>query len=562
MDGMAPQDISKKGSKTRAKEKRPMRMSEILNFPFPPDMVVWHAARKLIRDEDKVVMRNFGTCASQDPAIVIEFLRAANSLDLAPKEGQFTTTVHEAALRLGTELSIDALSRVSCRREFKNPEVAEFFEKHRCRGKRASIVARCLSEVALPQLCDDCRTAASLISIGDMLAVAVFQEDYVELARTAGRAAVNYRLAQNHRFDPDSMGLRYLENAGIPKVLIMTLDRDAEIEAPARAVSRTVCFAAAEMIDAFDAERWDRVQPGRVLPPKSALRTLCISEKSYRTVYERVSEYLGALKCGPGGAPPSKRGENQDAATKESGAAAAGDPFGDASWLDEGLENTPALSEGSEIKAEQPACVGERPPVLEIACEFAAAEEPLPPELWVPEPITPPGSVSCQESPPPIQIVKPKPESFGGLLQSILDSLAAGPFEGCALLSVDPEGATGMVLAARGSGIQPGQRLALGDALSPLALSVAKVPEISSGEAPSPFDGRNFTVAVLEGVPIFNSAGEARDMALYAECGTAAEIGFEGRRIFRNALKQLNERPASMSSLMTVREIVKCCGQR
>ena len=251
-----------------------MRLSEMMNFPFPPDMTVWNAARKLIVDEDKVVMRAFGACASQDPVIVMEFLRVGNGMEWAPKEGQVTTTVQEAATRIGTDLSIQALSRVACRRDFKNPEVQSLFERYRSRCKRASILARILAQTVVRRYANECQTSASMISVGDMLAVAVFQEEYAEMAKTMSRAAISYRLGQTQRFAPEQMGLRYLEHAGVPLVLITMVDRDAEIEIPARALCRTVCFAAAEMIDAFDADRWDRLEPGKILPPKSYVRSL------------------------------------------------------------------------------------------------------------------------------------------------------------------------------------------------------------------------------------------------------------------------------------------------
>lgn len=129
-----------------------------------------------------------------------------------------------------------------------------------------------------------------------MLAVAHFQDEYVKLAEEHARSGVNYRLNQTMQFDVDKMGLTYLRRMGIPEVLIFAIDRESKSRTPERAVMKPLCLSAAELVDAFDANRWEKLAPGKRLPPKSAIRMLQINDSQYLKIYERTSEYLFSAK--------------------------------------------------------------------------------------------------------------------------------------------------------------------------------------------------------------------------------------------------------------------------
>ena len=55
-----------------------------------------------------------------------------------------------------------------------------------------------------------------MLGVGEMLAVAFLQKEYVELAEEHSRTGVNYRLSQNHDFDVDKMGVAYLKKIRHP----------------------------------------------------------------------------------------------------------------------------------------------------------------------------------------------------------------------------------------------------------------------------------------------------------------------------------------------------------
>jgi hypothetical protein len=288
-----------------------MTLGEMLNMPFPVNSTTWQQACKLVRNDDRLRMDNLSACALQDCVIALELLRSANGMDVAPKEGH-VKTVKAAALRLGTEAMLDALYRLGSRREFKNAAVMEKLEHFRYKGRRASYIARLLAGFVVPKLASEVQTAACMLPVGDMLAVACFQEDYLELAAANSRAKLNYKLVQLHRFDVEAMRLRYLELAGLPADLLFALDRAAESDSPERTLTRPVCLAAEEVVQLFDADRWERLHPDNTLAPKSPLRSLMLNRRDYKRFFDAAAEYLFGLNPKPtvqGGAEQEKQSE-------------------------------------------------------------------------------------------------------------------------------------------------------------------------------------------------------------------------------------------------------------
>lgn len=256
---------------------------------LPVDIKTCMAARQ-IADNDKHMVEVAGR-VSQDPVMVLEFLKTVNRFDFAAREGSITTLL-PALVRLGSEEVIQILLTLRSRPVIKNPVIAKWVEIHRTKGRRLAVVGKTLAELVVHGLRDDCLAAAALMPIGDMIGAIFLEEEYCTLAEKLPRAKLNYQLAQHNNFDVEKMTIRFLNKQGIPELLVNTLNLDTKIENVERARSRTVCFAAAEMIEAFDTDRWDRYEPGRTLHPKSFVRNLWLPQKDYTVAYERVARYL------------------------------------------------------------------------------------------------------------------------------------------------------------------------------------------------------------------------------------------------------------------------------
>ena len=77
---------------------------------FPPDMVVWNEARRLVIDKN-IRVEDLAVIASQDPAIVIELLRTSNAMFFSGGRSPITS-VKTAIVRLGSDVVLDTLEKM------------------------------------------------------------------------------------------------------------------------------------------------------------------------------------------------------------------------------------------------------------------------------------------------------------------------------------------------------------------------------------------------------------------------------------------------------------------
>lgn len=529
------------------------------SIEFPPDAYVWVEARKLVADKN-IRVEDLATCCGQDPAIVMELLKVSNAMFFSGGRSPITST-RTAIVRLGSDVVLECLTRVNDRGAIDVEEVSHWFEVHRSRCKRTAIVARLLAETVAKQLSDDCQAAGLLMNVGDMLAVAHFREEYVRLADEHSRSGVNFRLLQHKRFDVEKMGLTYLRRQGIPENILFAIDREAHSRNAERAVMKPLCLSAGEMVDAFDANRWEKLAPGKTIPPKSAIRTLQLTDAQYLKVYERASEYLFSVrlleeKRRRDGIPST----DEVMAMADEAAAGVGSPPSDKSAelqdeisnllrgaTEEADEAIDAVSEIAPIE-ERPQTetqVKSIPASLEafsitsgsVAQRREPRKETTAPIVQPPKLHSKKGNAIVNSISSMFENASTSEELLSELLRMLVDS---GPFEKSALIVVSRDRKHAIVVAARGPNIGNGQRLSLDDPLSPLAQCFSKVRSFGSRENQcSPWGSRSFALAPID-------ADHDTPVALYADCGDGGAITFEGRRVFRTVVEILNQKLPSI----------------
>lgn len=481
-------------------------LSGALTLHFPPDNLIWAEARKLVADT-KVRVEDLATCCLQDPILIIELLKQANALYFSGGRPPITSTT-TAIVRLGSQVVRELLESLLDRPQFDNEEVQHWVNLHRSRMKRTAIVARILSEALAKQLSDDCQAAGLLVGMGELLAVGFFQEKYVELAEELSRSGINYRLAQESKFDVERMGLLYLRRNGIPEALLFALDREAMNRAPERAIMKPLVNSAAEMVDAFDNNKWERLAPGKTLSSKSHLRLLQMTDSQYLKVYERSSEYLYQVRM----IEEKKKADllrEQSMGTIEAQAIPS---------LEDEIFGL--LSDTNIVTTE---------------AEFP----PTPPPSSKPSMVVPPvmtgnrGNKIVGALFDSLNTVQSSEELLSSLLSMLLQD---GLFEKSALIVVSPDKRTAKVVAARGPVVEKGLSLDITDPLSPLAQCFTKVQSFGSKKSVhSPFGSRSFAVSPIE-------AAHESPVALYADCGNNGSVSFEARRVFRAVVDLLNQK--------------------
>ena len=525
---------------------------------LPPDQGILLEARRLVADRTTRI-EDLAFCASQDPVIVIDLLRVANAMFFSGGRSPITSA-KTAAIRLGADVVLDTFNKMSARPAIEDPDVSYWFEIHRLRCKRASIVATILSEALARQLSEECQIAALFLFIGEMVAAMHLKDRYAKLANESSRSALLFRLAQDYRFDVEAMGVSYLRRHGIPENILSVLDRESRPRNAERAIMKPICLAAGEFIDAFDQNRIDKLSPGKTIPPKSALRTLQMNDQQYLKVYERVAEFLFSFKMmEEKKKEAARRGGEPTTVTPMSTEA----PPAEASALQSEIQDILSTQQPPDLAAAEHPAAAEGPPkvvpsgkptqVREVPERFEAKLEDFnlharkAPKKTVARVI----KAESEAAPPPRTIHTKKGSEFLNSMHDVLDQattseellaqvigklIKPGPFEKAALVVVSKDRRSAIVVACRGPTFVSGQTIELDDPLNPLALCLSKVQSFGSKESgASPFGSKAFAVAPID-------ADHDTPVALYADCGEDGALTFEARRIFRNVVDILNEK--------------------
>lgn len=535
-----------------------------LNIILSPDISIINEARKLIGDKN-IRVEDVATCASQDPVLILELLKSANAMFFSAGRPPITAP-KTAIVRLGQQVVQDIIDAILKRPQPEVESVANWINIHRSRCKRASIIARMLSEVVIKNFSDECQVAGLLMYMGELIAAAHLREDYVKLAEEQPRSSVNYRLVQDFKFDVEKIGLSYLRRNGIPEIILFALDREALSRSPERAPMKPVIMAADEIIESFDSNRWDKLAPGKQLPSKSAIRLLQISDSQYSRIYERASEYLFSMRIaeekkkqqiteslsGGGGPTPSEEeiaswgeGINISSKTLQS----------DIEDLLSGDLGSPKTEAPEEIEVISPPekqlpPAGPKPQKApsksspeHLKNDYSLGTSPSKPARVsspsAPAKITPPRLASTKSS----QVVSSFASAIGDaenteqLLKDLLGMLVGpGLFSKSALIVVSKDKKKALVVAARGPNIGNGQTVIIDDPLSPLAECFSKVQSFGNKESKtSPFGSKAFALSPID-------APHDTPVALYADCGNDNAVPFEARRIFRTVVEILNQK--------------------
>lgn len=527
-----------------------------LGVIFPPDPDIWIESRRLVADKNLRV-EALATCTSQDPVVVMELLRKANALYFSSGRSAISTA-RTAIVRLGSDVIIEILEKMKDRPPFENEEVHYWFELHRSRCRRTAIVARILAEGLARQLADDCQTASLFLHLGEMLAVAFFREEYVALTENLSRSGIIYRLAQEQKFSTEEMGVAYLRRYGIPESIIAAIDRDARSRTPERTIMKPLCSAAAEIVDAFDMNRWEKIAPGKTLPPKSSLRMLQISENQYLKIYERCAEYLFSaqqIEERRKRQPLSKLSDYNEEGVEISTSVQTDETASLQSEIHSLLQQfssaEPAPIESQTAAGQNAAeqfSLGSEPTIRgsDIEEQFGLREarsrtkeevrvSPGEKEIAVLKPasISDHGHKLLDGFVDLFEQANSSEDLLEQLLQKLVDD---GPFEKSALIVVSKDRKRALVVAARGPDIGNGQMLSLEDPLSPLAQCFSKVQSFGNRKSPhSPFGSKSFALAPLD-------ADHDSPVALYADCGNEGAVPFEARRVFRMVVDLLNQK--------------------
>jgi HD-like signal output (HDOD) protein len=516
----------------------------ILGYVFPADTAVLTEARRLAVEKN-VRVEDLATCVAQDPVLVIELLKIANNLFFAGGR-QPINSIKTALLRLGSDVIVDTLNQIAEREQLTDPEIKKWLEIHRNRCKKCSILARMIAEVLAKNLADDAQTAGLLSFIGEMLAVVHFGQNYIRIAEEQPRTVVLYRLAQDHKYDSELTGVQYLARNGIPQTIHFAIENKGTTKLPERAVLKPLLAAAAEMLEYYDTDRWDKIAPGKKIPPKSAIRMIQLTEAQYLKLYERATQYLVTIESLDANHVSEQKEDTSVISFEEK------KPAHDLTELDSDLNDLIGIGKKKNVldkniqkdesqrpKKDEKDVIKEQfglnykssgkvrselttdvKQIMNASLNFDAAR------------------IAVSKITKGIEDIQNSQELIAKILGALVDN---GTFKKTALLVVSSDKKNAMVVAARGlDKNQAGIKMLIEGDISPISQSISKIQSFgSTASKESPFGSRTYALSPID-------ADHETPVFLYADCGNEGSITFEARRVFRTVVEILNKKLPSL----------------
>lgn len=236
----------------------------------------------------------------EDPVLVLELFNRANRL--ANRVVAPLVAIDSAIIRLGEE-GLSALWSDMERQHSKFGLVDDelfWYEVRIERSRRIGIVAQYLAEAVKAASPQKLMIGAAFASLGDALAVMHLGRKYTALAdeQDASPSKMNYHLIHDHKFNPEVVVVRYLEQRGILPALNIMLDHKvSKIEDNRRGEARLVTSAAREIVLAFEDNNWEIFSPDETLPSRSSVRLLRFSTpKSYAAAFNKIHLFFLEIK--------------------------------------------------------------------------------------------------------------------------------------------------------------------------------------------------------------------------------------------------------------------------
>lgn len=559
---ISPPSSSQNPANVNEADTQSRRSSLALRIPACP--LILRRVRALAGDRHARI-ETLAHHTANDPVLTLELLRAANSMFFS--EGRPpATTPRTAILRLGSSHLLETMDRIQEISPIADQEIADYLEKLRLRCKHTGTLAKHIATTLRNDRVQEAQVLGLFVELGELLACLHIGKDYLKLTREKSPAIAHYRMLAEHSFDVRLVLLTNLRQSGIPENLISPLNREVILKTPELISLRYIVESSAELLGAFESNKWDKYALDKELPPTSFLRLLQLTERQYKEIFQFADEYLRL---------PADHQEKEDEAEEE-----------------EFEEEEEDLDHEISLILDSQKISGLH---VEIEDEQLLEQEVLPPEQLVSDPIqtsinhsvVPRSSISQSMShftPHPARVATSSDsidQEISGLLLNNIDAqtpefashsplrfyadssrkligefqilcqqlsdtcnileqaveklTAQGLFHRAALLALSPDRDSATIIVAKGQGLEQGQTIPLNDPLSPLFAETTIVKSFSSSSTAlgiGPLGSSSYAVSPIKGGSL--------NYLLYADCGTGTSMTFEARRIFRFIAESLN----------------------
>lgn len=463
--------------------------------PFPPDPRVIIEAEGLLKSRS-VRINEVADIILEDPVATLEVLAAANR-KFHQNERPAIWSVRTALFRLGTENILLLFDYLLERSTSLTGEIRSEFERLRYRARRISLIARTIADEVVPQLAEECQTAALMSEVGFMLSLARFKERYLKVLSSTPGKGFAYKLEQELKLDVGKFRLDYLAEKWFPLSLLSVFDPDLKCKTTAQANQRFTIEGAIELMEAGESSKLDKYAPEKDLPKKSALRYLEWTPATRESLWESLSQMFELVP------------EDE---------------------LD--LHPLPSATPPSEPK-EETVRSSQKVPLyfVETQVEFIEPEE-----NEAERPITH-FSERNQRVLHSLRDMFLNQQDSDQFIRNILSILTVdGPFIRASLLVFDRDAGTANVVLPTGQPFSKMRTVDAIDPLSPVATSNTQIRSFNAEEIVDELAPLGIAAYALSPIRVDSE----KQVALYADCGDKGMVPFESRRVFRVAVGLLN----------------------
>lgn len=544
-----------------ASDTKSLRSTLALRIPACP--LTLRRVRALAGDRH-VRIETVARYTARDPVLTLELLRAANSMFFSQGRPP-ATTPRTAILRLGSSHLLETIDRIQEHSPIADQEIADCLEKLRLRCKRTSALAKHIATTLRNDRIQEAQVLGLFIEFGELLACLHLGKEYLKLTREKSPAIAHYRMLAEHSFDVRLVLLTNLRQSGIPENLISPLNREATLKTPEWLSLRYIVESSAELLGAFETNKWDKYALDKELPPTSSLRLLQLTKRQYTEIFQFADEYLRL---------PADHAEEEDESDEFE------EEFQD-EFEDEEEEIEEEIDDiDTEIHLILDKTVRSEPNV-ESKSDQLPKQETVTPEQPANDQMKTPGTHSVAHPGRPAANSDSIDQEISGLLVNNIDPAmqesaahsllrfyadssrkligefqtlclqlsdtcnilelavekltAQGLFHRAALLALSPDKHSATIVVAKGEGLEQGRTIPLNDPLSPLFAETTIVKSFSTSSTAltiGPLGSSSYAVSPIKG-------GNSNYL-LYADCGTGTSMTFEARRIFRFIAESLN----------------------
>ena len=522
----------------------------ILSLELPPDRAVLAEARMLVADKNTRTT-TLARLIAQDPVTALALIRVANATFFSADRPAITN-IQTAVVRLGSQTIIELLDSLAQRADLPSEEEMQAFESLRTLSRQSSLVARIIAQMTHNEIAELAQVAGLFSYMGHLLACAFLGSAYAEESKARKNTALIYHLAQYFRLDLNAIRVEYLRKNGLPHVFFYAFDRELKCKNNTQSALRFIVESSVEMVEAYKDKRWDKYEPGKPLPAKSALRLLQMNEMQYEHIFDTIDSYLGSSE----GQSDEERIEELEREEEIPEIAVS-----DEAVVEEALEKPEEeaddviarqrtstlilrrdgfphrLKNAAEVAELQQKTFGTFDPAAQPTNFIENNEEELDEEQ---KSLSPDGQKVLDL----IANLCKQAGNAQGLLVKIMKLLInEGPFVRAALIVLQSDRLGAEIHTAVGEGFVENESITVRDPLSPLALCLTKIKSFNVKnyqDLLSPFGVSAYAVSPIK-------VKHDAPVVLYADCGLDKPLPMDARKVFRLVVGLLNQTLPRMS---------------